>query len=128
MTLDLKDEELTHALALISDLTAVTIIVDPKIREKKPRVTLKVTDMEAATVIRWFTRLTQTHATLEDFAVYVTEKPPEAAQAEALSNRELVEKALEELCKETPHIQDFPGPDISLAGEQNADNNAIFLR
>lgn len=117
ITIDIKEQDLVSTMALLSDLTGVTIIVDPKVRKRNPTATLRVKNMDAASVIRWLTRLTDTAAVVQDYAIYVSEKPAEEAKREeATSNRELVAKVIEELHKREPKVPDFPGPSIGLGG------------
>src|SRR5258708_2610419 len=77
------DTKLSVALSFIANYTNLTIIIDPKIAKNDPLVNLKVTDMDAGTVIRWLTKLTETYAEVVDRAIFITDKPSaEAAEAQ----------------------------------------------
>lgn len=144
ISLEFVDTPLEDAMAFMGQLTGLTIILNPKVRDAKPSVTLRVNDMEAATVIRWLTRLSETHAEVKDEALYITDKPSKEIEDEerqaiqdlaarlranvdlppegqALTDADRMKIALQLWEKEEPKLTDFPGPDVTIgAAEQNA--------
>src|SRR5262245_55390028 len=68
MTVEFVDTKLSDALELVATATNVNIIIHPRLRTSNPTVNLKVTDMDAGTLIKWLTELTDTHADLKDQA------------------------------------------------------------
>jgi hypothetical protein len=145
ISLEFVDTPLEDAMAFMSQLTGLNIILNPKVRDAKPMVTLRVNDMEAATVIRWLTRLSDTHAEVKDEALYITDKPSrqiddEERQAiqdlaarlratvdlppegQALTDADRMKIALQLWEKEEPKLTDFPGPDVSIGAAQQSAN------
>src|SRR5262249_43363638 len=82
LTIDLVDTPLTDAIDLVNAITHLNIIVNPKVRDSKLTINLKVTDMDAGTVIKWMTRLSETHAEIKDQAIWITDKPSKEAEDE----------------------------------------------
>jgi hypothetical protein len=93
--------------------------------------------MSAANVLKWLTRLTETHLEVRDAALFITDQPDpqrdEAHQELALlvaqhnldpgllppqgaelSNAEIARLAMAIWEKTNPPVQDFPGPDLGL--------------
>ena len=56
------DTKLSVAVSFVATVTNLTIIIDPKVAKNDTLVNLKVTDMDAGTLIRWLTKLTETYA------------------------------------------------------------------
>ena len=131
------DTPLVEAIQFVGELTGVNFIIDPKVRAAKPVLSLNVRDMDAATVIKWITRLTETYAEVKDQAIYITDKPSQAAEDEErqhimdlaaalhatvdlppagqpLTDADLTKIALQLWEKEEPKIVDFPGPEIGI--------------
>ncbi len=137
LTLDLQGDSLTDTISLISSITGLNIIINPKVQQANPTITLRIKDMDAGTAIRWITQLTETYAEVKDHAIYITDKPsPENADAEKidaaimaasvgaditlpadgtpLTDDDRIKIARAIMAKETPKVQDFPGPDMGL--------------
>lgn len=139
LTLEFKDEKLENALDLVRSLTALNIIVNPKVLEAQPTISLRVQGMDAATVLKWLTRLSNTHIDVRDQALYVTDQPPKEAEDEErmealmmmtragvdpaehlpppdtpLTDADRVKIATAIWKKTNPKPPDFPGPEISL--------------
>src|SRR5438045_3468258 len=60
ITVDFTDESLSEVTNFIANLTGLTIIVNPKIKESAPKVSLKVSDMDTGTFLKWVIKLTET--------------------------------------------------------------------
>ncbi len=144
VSLELLDAPLSESCALISSITGANVILAPKVRTDDPRLTLKITDMEAATALKWFAQLTGTHLQIANQAVFISDAPAKkdaesdrtavmefAAErgvmaelppaGDPLTDRDLLKVALQILEKEQPPVQDFPGPDMELGA-----NGAVF--
>jgi hypothetical protein len=151
LTLDLRETKLVDAMDLVSNLTGLTIVVDTKVRQMDPTLTLKVERMDAATVIHWLTQLTETYADLKDQAIYITHQAPKEDEDEAriglaveaarrgvtldlpppgqpISEADAVKIALQLLEKEEIKIQDFPAPKADIGFEQFEGNNPFGAR
>jgi len=146
VTLEFTDTPLTDAIDFLNALTHINIIVSPKVRESKPVVSLRVTDMDAGTVLKWITQLSETHAEVKDQAIWITDKPSKEVEDEekigimalaatlnttvdlppdgvALTDADRTRIALQLWEKEQPKLQDFPGPDLSMgANSERAAN------
>jgi len=137
VTLELVDTPLVDACALLTSITGMNIIISPAVRTSNPTLNVKLNDMDAGTALNWFTQLTETHASVIDQAVYISDKPlKKAAEAEkkalmelgadkgivfdlpqdgqALTDPDRVKIALQIMDKEQIKIQDFPGPTVSV--------------
>jgi hypothetical protein len=139
VTIELVGDNLTDTMALMGNLTGLNIIINPKVQQANPTVNLKVQDMDAATALRWITKLTETYAEIKDHAIYITDKPSKEADDEEKTeimmmamrvgadvqlpadgtpltdeDRMTIAKAI--MAKETPKVRDFPGPDLGLDG------------
>ena len=136
VSIELVDTPLTDAVALLSSITGLNIIIAPAVRQSDPKINLKVSDMDAGTALKWLTQLTDTHAELVDQAIFITDKPskksadaeregmlilaanagilnPELPPAGAdITNEDRVKFAMAIIEKEQIKIQDFPGPSI----------------
>ncbi|HYF52380.1 MAG TPA: hypothetical protein VEJ63_23435 [Planctomycetota bacterium] len=140
VTLEFLDTPLVEAVDFINALTRINIIVSPKVRENKPVVSLKVTDMDAGTVIKWMTKLTETYAEVKDQAIWITDKPSKEVEDEEkadimtlaaslgatvdlppegvpLTDADRTRIALQLWEKEQPKVTDFPGPDLSIGAD-----------
>jgi len=144
VTVEFVDTKLTDCIELVQALTNVNIVVHPRIRVTNPVVNLKVKDMDAATLIKWLTELTETHADLKDQAIFISDKP-DVADAEEdknalairaavagvqvdlpppgqpLTQQDIVKVAMALFEKENVKPTDFPGPNLQI-GEQPALN------
>ena len=136
ITLELLDDKLESALELIGSLTGINIILHPKVRELQPKVTLNVKNMDAANVLKWLAKLTETHIEVGEQALFFTDKasaqvadeereeaigllarhgvdpnvlPPQGAEMTP-TDRAKIAMAIWE--KENPKVQDFPGPSV----------------
>jgi hypothetical protein len=144
LTLEFANDSLTDAIALITSITGVNVIINPKVQQANPSVSLKVTDMDAATALRWITKLTDTYAEIKDQAIYITDKPSKEsddqekaeimlmaarvgaqvdlpADGSPLTDDDRMHIAKQILEKEMPKIPDFPGPDMGI-GEKEIQN------
>jgi hypothetical protein len=143
VSVELVDSSLADAMEFLQNLTGLTIIIDPKVRELKPTLSLRVQDMDAATALRWMTKLTDTYAEIKDQAVWITNKPSATEENEErthiinmaaaarvditlppegvpLTDADRAKIALQLWEKEQPVVTDFPGPDISLGSDSSA--------
>jgi len=138
VTLDLTDDPLEDALNLVASLTGLNVIVAPQVREKQLKVTLNVRSMDAGTVLKWLTKLTDTHVHIKDQAIFISAQaaqgdedeerqeilgllvksgadinlmPPAGAE---LTNDDRTKLALAIWEKTNPKPHDFPGPDMGL--------------
>jgi hypothetical protein len=137
ITAEFVDTKLTDCLELVAQITGVNIVVHPRIRADNPTVNLKINDMDAATLIKWLTELTNTHADVKDQAVFVSDQEDKSnveadknalairmalanvqfdmpPPGQALSEQDIMRAALALWQKEDVKPQDFPGPDLSL--------------
>jgi hypothetical protein len=137
ITMELVDTPLTEAIDLINQITHMNIIVNPKVRDSKMTVNLKVNDMDAGTVLKWLTKLTETYAEVKDQAIWITDRPSKDAQNEEkndiallaasmhaqvdlppdgveLTDTDRTKIALQLWEAEQPKVHDFPGPDMSI--------------
>jgi hypothetical protein len=142
VTVDLVDTKLSDATTFIQQFTGLTIILDPKVRKDDPQVTIRVTEMDSGTFIKWITKLTNTYADIKDQAIYITDKPSEAdtedekselsimaatmkaeielpPQGVPLTDADRVKIALKMIEKLDVKPTDFPGPDIGIGIKQN---------
>ncbi|MBI3828731.1 MAG: hypothetical protein HY291_04400 [Planctomycetes bacterium] len=134
LTLELVDDDFCEALELVSSMTNINIVISPKVRELKPRVSLNVKSMDAANVLKWMTKLTDTHIEIHEGALYITDKPSkEAADTERtelllaltrmgadtnvlppdgqeITEADRMKVAMAIFEKENPKPTDFPGP------------------
>jgi hypothetical protein len=143
VSFELVDTKLTEACDFLSTLTGLNIILAPDVRTKNPAFSLRVTDMDAGTALKWFTELSDTHADVKDNALYITLEPsrelkdqerealmllgaehnvvvdlPPAPQP--LTDQDRIKAVMQIMEKEQAVIQDFPGPEISVgAGGEN---------
>lgn len=139
LTLEFVETNLEEALNFIATLTRLNIVVNPKVREKNLKVSLSVRDMDAANVLKWVARLTDTYIELNNQALYVTDKPTgneeEEERAEALmlvsrvgadasvlpaegqpmTNEDRIRIAMAIWEKENPKPTDFPAPELDLS-------------
>jgi hypothetical protein len=145
LTIELNGDSLKDVINLITSITNLNIIVDPKVAATNPPVTLKVTDMDAGTVIKWVTKLTETFAEVKDQAIWITDKPSKEnddsekmeaimlamrvgaqidlpADGSPLTDDDRVKIAQKIIEKELPKPQDFPGPDIGIGVHENTNN------
>jgi len=143
LTLEFQDTKLSEACDIVRSLTGLAIIIHPALLAENPAFSLKVNDMDAATVINWFTTMTDTHAELVDQAIFITkQKPAEAKNKERaallelgalnnvvldlpaegfeLTDQDRVKIALQIIEKTTPKITDYPGPELNLGGTLEA--------
>ncbi|HYG74283.1 MAG TPA: hypothetical protein VEK08_04685 [Planctomycetota bacterium] len=142
VTLELVDTPLSEACELLTSITGMNIIIAPAVRQNNPKLNVKLTEMDAGTALNWFTQLTETHATIVDQAVFISDKaskkvgeaekkalmelgaekgivldlPPEG---QALTDQDRVNIALKIMEKEQMKIQDFPGPTVSIDPSEN---------
>lgn len=138
LSMEFNDTNLDEALNFISSVTRLNIIVDPKVRAKNLKVSLSVKDMDAGTVLKWVSRLTETYIEVVNQALYVTDKPSldsdddERAEAlmlisrvgadatvmppqgQALTNEDRIRIAMAIWEKENPTPTDFPAPELRL--------------
>jgi hypothetical protein len=137
VTLEFSDTPLSECVDFLNSLTGLNMILSPKVREAKAVVTLRVSDMSAASVIKWITRLTETHAEVKDQALWITDKPSKEAENEEkneilllaasmgatvdlppdgvdLTDADRTRIALQLWEKEQPKITHFPGPNLSI--------------
>jgi len=148
ITFELIDEPLVDVVEMLTSLTGINIIIHPKVRELNPKITLNVKNMDAANVLKWITKLTETHVSVQEQALYIT---AEASKADADEERtELlmavtragVDKAVlpadgAEITeadrmkvaqaifeKENPKPTDFPGP-VAGSFPNDPDSNGI---
>ena len=150
VSFELIDCKLSEACDLLTSLTGLNIILSPAVRQNNPTLSLKVQDMDAGTALKWFTKLTETYAEVENQAIYITDKPPKKMaeeeradimtlaaahgivaelppEGQPLTDQDRVKIALQIMEKETPKIQDFPGPNITLgAGGEKDGIGAVF--
>lgn len=143
VSVEFVDNSLEEALSTLGQITDLNIILDPKLRDKKLKVTLSVRAMEVANVLKWITRLTDTYADVLDQAIYVTDKPaktgmdeermeavglmaragvdmsllPPEGQEFTEADRARIAMAIWE--KENPAPTDFPAPQVDLAAPEN---------
>ena len=145
ISVEFVDTPLEDAIQFMATLTGANFILSAKVREAKPVLSLRVRDMDAGTVVKWLTKLTETYAEVKDQAIFITDKPsPEAANEERdeilmlaaslgatvdlppegqpLTPQDRTKIALQLWEKEQPKLQDFPGPDVGLAGTLDAAN------
>lgn len=145
VTIELAGDNLADTMSLMSNLTGLNIIVNPKVLQANPTINLKVQDMDAATALRWISKLSETYIEIKDHAIYVTDKPSKEADDEEktevmmmamrvgadvelpadgspLTDDDRMKIARAIMAKETPKVHDFPGPDLGLDGikESNA--------
>jgi hypothetical protein len=139
MTVEFVDTPLCDAISLISNTTGLNIIIKPSVRQANPSINLKVNDMDAGTLLKWLTELSDTHAVLGNQAIFITDEkgkdrgenekndlvqfaaahgvavdlPP---QGQALTDQDRVKVALAIMDKEEIKPQDFPGPVIGFDG------------
>jgi hypothetical protein len=146
ITIELVDTPLTEAIDLVNAITHLNIIVNPKVRDSKLTINLKVNDMDAATVIKWMTRLSETYAEIKDQAIWITDKPSKEAENEEkndiallaasmhatvdlppdgveLTDADRTKIALQLWEAEQPKVHDFPGPDLSIGADHSAAAN-----
>lgn len=138
LSLEFIDTNLDEAINFIASITRLNIIVDPKVRAKNLKVSLSVKDMDAATVLQWVARLTETYISVVNQALYVTDKPgPEEddeeraealmlitrvgadasvmpPQGQGLTNEDRIRIAMAIWEKENPTPTDFPAPELRL--------------
>jgi hypothetical protein len=129
---------LEEAVTFIATVTRLNIIVDPKVRQKNLKVSLRVREMDAGNVLKWIARLTDTYIEPVNKALFVTDKPsPEAADAErteavmliarvgadpsvlppegqSLTDEDRIRIAMAIWEKENPKPTDFPAPELRL--------------
>ena len=146
ISIDLVDTPISDAMALISSISGLNIIIAPTLRAANPPVTLKITGMDAATAIKWITELTDTHAELVNHAIFVTDKPSKKAAeqekvdlmnfaakrnvvidvppvGQALTDQDRVKIALQLMETEKIKVQDFPGPTVGFDTQAGATFN-----
>jgi hypothetical protein len=144
LTISLENDSLKDVIQLITSITNLNIIVDPKVLAANPVVTLNVTEMDAGTVLKWVTKLTDTYAEVKDQAIWITDKPSKEnddsekmeaimlamrvgaqidlpADGSPLTDDDRLKIAQKIIEKEMPKPPDFPGPDIGIGVH---DNNA----
>jgi type II secretory pathway component GspD/PulD (secretin)/Flp pilus assembly protein TadD len=112
VTFEFNDTPLEDAIAFLNQLTRVNIILDPKAVAEganKAPITLRVTDMEMETALRWILRLAELEYDLRNQAVFVTKK------ANLTGN---VEMQIYDVRDLTSTVTDFPGPRIEIGVAQ----------
>ena len=145
VTLEFAGTPLVDALSFLSQLTGANIVLDPKVRTANPPVSLKVQDMEAATVIRWLMQLSGNFADVRNQAIWITDKEPKELENEErqhimelaaamkanvdlppegtpLTDLDRTKIALQLWEKEQPKPADFPGPNISTGAAADPKN------
>lgn len=149
ISLELVDDDFVESLDLISSLTGINIIISPKVRELKPKITLNVKSMDAANVLKWMTKLTDTHIEVHDAALYITDKPSKQAavdertemllaltrmgadpavlppDGQEITEADRLKVAMALFEKEHPKPTDFPGPGVG-AFPNDPDSNPIL--
>jgi type II secretory pathway component GspD/PulD (secretin) len=144
VSMEFVDEGLEDALTTIAAVTGINVIVDPRVREKKLKLNLRVRAMEVSNVLKWMARLTDTYIEVLDQALYFTDKASAAEDDEErqealammirvgvdrtllppagqpLTDQDRLQIALAILEKEVPKPTDFPAPEIDL--ERNPDS------
>lgn len=148
VTFEFIDEPLVSAVEMISTLTGVNIIVQPKVRELNPKLTLNVKNMDAANALKWITKLTETHLSVQEQALYLTAEAskehvdeerdellmavtragvdPSVLPAEGteITESDRMKVALAIFEKETPKPTDFPGPLVGASSGDSASHGA----
>jgi len=141
MTVEFTDTKLSEALDVVAASTGVTIIVNPKVRQNDPPITLNVKAMDAGTLLKWLTKLTGTYYEIRNQAIYITDKlsndhidkdrqelgllmaanqvdlnllPP---AGEEITDEVAGKIALAIWEKTNPKPQDYPGPDFELTSK-----------
>jgi hypothetical protein len=138
VTVEFNGESLTECLAMMSSVTGLNIIVDPKLNAQNLKVNLQVRAMDAASVLKWLAKLTDTYMDIANQAIFFTDKPPageddedrmEAAAlltqvngdmalipppGQPLTNADCVKIAMEVWEKSNPKPTDFPAPEVTL--------------
>lgn len=142
VSLELVDDKLEDALDMIGVMTGINIILHPKVREAQQKVSLNVSNMDAANVLKWLTRLTDTHIQVDDQAIFITDKPDEGEDdrerneilmtlaangvdltvmppgGQPLTDAERMQIAMAIHEKTNPKPTDFPGPEMGLVGAE----------
>jgi hypothetical protein len=138
VTVEFNGESLAETLTMMSAITGLNIIVDPKLRAKDLKVNLQVRAMDAASVLKWLAKLTDTYMDFANQAIFFTDKPPAGEDDEdrmeatillsqvngdmnlippagqPLTNEDCVKIALEVWEKSNPKPADFPAPEMQL--------------
>jgi hypothetical protein len=138
VSVEFNGESLAEALTMMSAVTGLNIIVDPKLRAKDLKVNLQVRAMDAANVLKWLAKLTDTYMDLADQAIFFTDKPPAGEDDEdrieatlllsqvngdmtlipppgqPMTNADCVKIAMEVWEKSNPKPTDFPAPEMQL--------------
>jgi hypothetical protein len=146
VTFELVDTPLSDAVALISSVSGLNIIIAPTLRAANPTINLRVSDMDAGTAIKWITELTNTHAELADHAIFITDKPSKKVaeqekqdlilfgaqrnvvidvppEGQALTDQDRMKIALQLMETEKIKVQDFPGPHVGFDTQAGATFN-----
>jgi hypothetical protein len=138
VTVEFNGESLAETLTMMSAITGLNIIVDPKLRAKDLKVNLQVRAMDAANVLKWLAKLTDTYLDLADQAIFFTDKPPAGEDDEdrmeatllltqvngdlnlipppgqPLTHADCVKIAMEVWEKSNAKPADFPAPEMQL--------------
>lgn len=150
LSVELVDAKLSEACNFVATFTGLTIIIDPKILKNDPVINLRVKDMDAGSFIRWMTKLTETYAEVVNQAIFITDKPSDAAENEErndlimlaaslkteielppqgvpLTDSDRVKIALKMIEKLDVKPTDFPGPDLSIGSDREATKNPFLV-
>ena len=105
LSVDFVETPLTDVAAFLRTVTDCNIVLDPKVLAADPRVTLKASDMELGSVLRWVTELTKIHMGFVDGAIWLSQEPYQGASRTVLYDvSDLV----------MPR-RDFPGPELDIS-------------
>lgn len=85
VTFEFVDTPLADAIEFLRQLTNVTIVIDPKVMEKKPApINLRVTDMQMDAALQWILKLAELDYMVADGAIYIN--TPEAIKDRGLAD------------------------------------------
>jgi type II secretory pathway component GspD/PulD (secretin) len=109
VSFEFVDTPLQEALTFLNSLSKVNLILDPKAATAgaaQMKITLRVTDMDMETALKWILRLAELDFDLRNQAVFITTKAnlASAVELEIYDVRDL-----------TTVINDFPAPRMELA-------------
>ncbi len=114
VSFEFVDTALEDAIQFLNAMAKVNIIIDPKIAAEnanKTPITLRVSEMDVETALKWILRLAELEYDLRNQAVFITKK------ANLVSNVELEIYDIRDL---TTAITDFPGPRVDLSSMADA--------